>query len=243
MRAVTLSLILASSPLLPHGADAAIVVTYRGDGENVLYPHEVGATDFDINGDGTDDYRFSSNGFFASLDTFGSNRVSAFIDQTGFYSHQIVPVGFGFQIGPTSSFPYFSLAGAWHSANEVPNYTNGFLLGYGTSGFMQFEDSHIGVEFWADDGIHYGWIQYTGFSVAQFPVYSPEGMLLGYIQGIDQPGGLVDSWAWETEPGVPIFAGQIPEPAPCVQLCIGLATMLAGRHRKPRQNKSLLTGY
>lgn len=241
MRATTLSLILASAPLLPHGADAAVVVTYRGNSPNVLPLGLTGATQFDINGDGTDDFRFLSNGFFASLDTLGDNRVSAFIDETGFYSHQIVPVEFGYQIGPSSTFPYFGLPGTWHSADEVPTYTSGFLLGYDTSGFMQFSSSYIAVEFRADDGIHYGWIQYTGFGVAQVPILGPNGEILGYTMGINQPGGFVDSWGWETEPGVPILAGQIPEPTQSVLIWIGLATMLARRHRNPRPNRLPVT--
>lgn len=231
MRHITLILVLASVPLLPRGADAAVVVTYRGDNPNVLPVVNTGTTLFDIDGDGTADFRFLSNGFFASLDTLGDNRVSAFIDETGFYSHQIVPVEFGYQIGPSSSFPYIALPGAWHSADEVPTYTSGFLLGYHTSGFMQFADAYIAVEFRTDDRIHYGWIRYTGFGVAQVPIVGPNGEILGYTTRINQPGGFVDSWGWETEPGVPIFAGQIPEPSQSVLLCIGLATLLARRHR------------
>lgn len=222
MRAITLSLILASAPLLPPGADAAVVVTYRGNNPNVLPLGLTGTTRFDINGDGTDDLRFTSNGFFASLNTLGDNRVSAFIDTTGFYTPQVVPASLGMEIGASSSFPYFSLPGAWHSGADSGS-PNGLLLGYDTSGFMQFSNAHIAVEFRADDGIHYGWIQYMGFSVA-----TPFA--------INTPGGFVDSWGWETEPGVPIFAGQVPEPTQSVLLWIGLATMLARRHRKARHN-------
>jgi hypothetical protein len=226
MRADTLSMILASALLLPNGADAAVVVTYRGNNPNVLPLGLTGATQFDINGDGTDDFRFLSNGFFASLDTLGDNRVSAFIDATGFYDPQVVPISLGMEIGAPSSFPYFSLPGAWQSGADSGS-PNGLLLGYDTSGFMQFSNAYIAVEFGAGDGIHYGWIQYTGFSVAK-PF------------AINTPGGFVDSWGWETEPGVPIFAGQVPEPTQSVLLCISLATMPARRHGSPRHNKARL---
>ena len=90
---------------------------------------------------------------------------------------------------------------------------------------MQFSNAYIAVEFGADDGIHYGWIQYMGFSVAK-PF------------AINTPGGFVDSWGWETAPGVPIFGGQVPEPTQRVLLCIGLTTILARRHRKVGHNKA-----
>ena len=176
-----------------------------------------GVTPFDINADGIFDFQFSSNGLFASFDTYGTNRASAFIDPTLFYEHQIVPVTFGVEIGANSSFPYTSLPGAWHSASEIP-YPPGFLLGYATSGFMQYARAYIAVEFLAADGIHYGWIQYEGFSVAR-PL------------ALNTPGGFVDSWGWETQPNTPIFAGQTPEPSRVVYLLLGMTPLLRRRRR------------
>lgn len=207
-------------PPLPKAA-AAVVVTYRGSNPNVLPVFLTGATPFDINADGVNDLLFNSNGLFASLDTYGSTRISAFIDLTGFYSHQVIPVSMGAEIGPGSSFDYTdpfvpgfgNIPGAWHSADEVPTYTSGFLLGYSNSGFMQYANGYIGIEFMAADGIHYGWIQYEGFAVAQVPLYGLNGEIIGYTMGIrEAQGGFVNSWAWETTPNMPIMAGSVPEP-------------------------------
>lgn len=207
-------------------AVAAVVVTYRGSNPPPLLPGLTGTVPFDMNADGIFDFQFHCNGFFAAFDTFGTNRASAFIDLTEFYEHQIVPVSLGAEIGPSSLFPYLDpvfpgfglLPGAWHSGDEIPTYVAGFNLGYATSGFMQYSNAYIGVEFMAADGIHYGWIQYEGFSVAR-PL------------AINTPGGWVNSWGWETEPNKPIFAGQVPEPSRAMLLLLGILSIFHRRRR------------
>lgn len=210
---------LALLPSLDQAA-AAVVVTYRGSSPPVLEPSRVSYTPFDINSDGTFDLLFINNGFFASLDTYGSNRVSASIDSTEFYDPQIVPVSLGAEISPLSDFPYSSfVVGAWHGADELNGYESGFLLGYANSGFMQYANGYIGVEFMAADGLHYGWIQYEGFSVAR-PF------------AINEPGGWVNSWAYESEPNTPIFAGSVPEPSRMLFLLAGTFALICRRSRQ-----------
>ena len=224
----TFAVIFAGLIALPplHEAAAAVVVTYRGSSPNPFSPNNNFANvPFDINADGTADFLFTSNLFFASFDTLGTNRVAAFIDPTEFYVHQVIPVSFGAEIGPGSAFPYVDpvfpgfgdLPGAWHSGDEIA-YPAGFLLGYDTSGFMQYSNAYIGVEFMAADGIHYGWIQYQGFSVA-FPF------------AINVPGGWVNSWGYETQPNTPLFAGQVPELSRAVFLLLGITSLFFRRRR------------
>lgn len=237
----TLAAILICLTTLPplHKAVAAVVVTYRDSNQSPLLPGQTGTVPFDINADGVFDFQFHSNGFFAAFDTYGTNRVSAFIDLTEFYVHQIVPVSLGAEIGPESAFPYLDpvfpgfglLPGAWHSGDEIPSYVAGFNLGYATSGFMQYSNAYIGVEFMAADGIHYGWIKYTGFSVYQFPVFGPNGELLGYVNGVNEPGGVVNQWAYESTPNTPIFAGALPEPSRTMLLLLGIFSLLHRRRR------------
>jgi hypothetical protein len=73
---------------------------------------------------------------------------------------------------------------------------------------MQSQDAYIGVEFDIDGDTHYGWIQYTGFYVAEFTFFSPDGPVT--VIGANVLGGFINSWGFESEPGVPIIAG-IPE--------------------------------
>lgn len=226
MRVLAASLIFLGTLPPLHEAAAAVVVTYRGSNANPFSPNNTPAyVPFDINADGIFDFTFESNAFYASFGTFGSNRVSSFIDPTEFYVHQIVPVPIGAEIASTSSFPYVdpffpgfgALPGTLHAGSEI-SYPDGFLLGYATSGFMQYSNAYIAVEFTSADGIHYGWIQYQGFSVA-------------YPFAINVPGGWVNSWAWETTPGVPIIAGSVPEPARSTLIFAGIATLLCRRRR------------
>ncbi|MBL9182852.1 MAG: hypothetical protein JNN17_11990 [Verrucomicrobiaceae bacterium] len=226
-------------PPLPKAA-AAVVVTYRGSNPNVLPVFLTGATPFDINADGINDLLFTSNGLFAALQTYGTNRISAFVDLSGFYSPQVVPAALGSEIGPGSSFDYAdpfvpgfgNIPGRWHHGTDSGS-PNGFLLGYSNSGFMQYANGYIGIEFMAADGIHYGWIQYEGFAVAQVPLYGLNGEILGYTQGISgAQGGFVNSWGWETAPNMPIIAGSVPEPG---RVALSIFAFISSFLRRKRQ--------
>lgn len=195
--------------LLPWNSEAAVIVDYRGDDPNLLAPGAILTSPFDINSDGAVDFTFLQNGIFSSLTSTGNNRYVGFIDPTGFYSEQVVPVQAGRILGTGVSFEL----GGWYRGDEI-GVGSGFLLGYDTSGFMQFADAYIGVEFSADDGVHYGWIHYVGFSVAK-----PFAISLN--------GGFIDSWAWESEPGKAIVAGVIPEPT--IPLLFVVGSLVARR--------------
>ena len=192
---------------------AAVVVGYRGDAPNMLGPGRIMNSPFDINSDGTVDFVFQGHGIFSTLTSEGDNRYTGFIDATGFYSDQVVPIQAGTILGSDTSFTL----GGWYRGDESGS-PIGFLLGYDTSGFMQFADAYIGVEFQAEDGIHYGWIHYVGFSVAK-PF------------SINLNGGFIDSWAWETEPGKAIIAGLIPEPSPALLAAGGVVLLFSRRKR------------
>lgn len=199
--------------------EGAVVVTYRGDSPNTFdylpFPSDV---DFDVNSDGLADYRFLSDGSFVALiQSYGSNRFISTLSTGKDVGGDVAPVESGSIIGIDSSM----LSGGWH--HHTDNVGNPALsTGYGlNSGAMQmqFADAYIGVEFAAADGIHYGWIQYVGYS-------HPEKGLGHYL-----PGGSIDSWAWETRPGVPITAGAIPEPSATLLFLVASLAMLC-RNRK-----------
>lgn len=210
--------------------EASVVVTYRGDAPNPMTLDEYqDYSPFDINGDGVPDFIFSRGPFFASFLSEGQNRFVGImpppVEAGGhiwYPSNQVVPLPEGTYIGSNATFP---LNGDWHHHTESfgGEDATGFLLGYADSGLMQLSDAYIGVEFSIDDNIHFGWIHYVGFSVAEFVFNSPEGPIT--FVGIDSPGGFVDSWAYNSIPGEPIRAGEVPEPA-TVALLSGLAALL-----------------
>ncbi len=206
---------------------ASIVVTYRGDEPNVFDLRTIGPRPFDISGNGTPDFVFLSGSFFASLLSEGDNRFVGRLGQTFEVDNitwttdsQVIPLPKGTEIGSEASFP---LDGEWHHHTDSGGSdSTGFLLGYASSGLMQLSNAYIGVEFMIDENVHYGWIHYEGFSVSE------------YFR-IDSPGGWVNSWAYNSVPGEPIYAGQIPEPRTYALLAgllvLGIAAGVRGRRR------------
>ncbi len=215
--------------LLPTWAEAAVVVTYRGDAPNTFTfdPPFITDTDFDVNADGIADYRFVGDFLVAAMQSYGDNRFISVLSTPPNRGGNLVPVHAGSIIGADTSL----LVGEWHRHTDNlsnPLLGTGYGLGNGPSP-MQFADAYIGVEFATANGIHYGWIQYTGYS---HPVNG--------LPAMPVPGGVINSWAWETQPGVPIIAGAIPEPS-TVAYIGGSTFLLWQRNANTRkQNKALL---
>jgi hypothetical protein len=206
--------------LLALRAGAAVVVTYRGDAPNTFdylpLPSDV---DFDVNSDGISDFRFLSDGnFVAALQSYGSNRFISTLSVPPNLGGDAYPVELGSIIGSDTS----SLSGDWHHHTDnlpIPLLSSGFGLNSGPES-LQFSDAYIGVEFMAADGIHYGWIQYVGYS---HPVKG-----LGHYL----PGGFIDSLGWETRPGVSIVAGAIPEPSTMILVVVSAISLMQRRRKK-----------
>ncbi len=70
----------------------------------------------------------------------------------------------------------------------------------------------IGLEFRAQDGIHYGYFDISA--------------------GRGYAGITLYGWAWETEPGKAIFAGQVPEPSSWILAGVATASLLLLRRRE-----------
>ncbi len=75
----------------------------------------------------------------------------------------------------------------------------------------------LGVEFWEDDQVYYGWLEV-------------DTETLGPIVN----GGYINRWAYNSVPGEPIYAGQIPEPR-TYALILGalVAGLVAMKRRLP----------
>jgi hypothetical protein len=218
-------LLFYSLLLLPlFEAGAVVVVTYRGDDPNIfpVAPPNAASGSLDINDDGVDDFLFWRDaGLVVGMQAHGTNRFISTLSTGSDVGGNISPVYYGSILGPDT----VSLGGDWHHHTD----------NRGSSGFglftMQSEDAYIGVEFDIDGNTHYGWIQYTGFYVAEFTFISPDGPVT--VIGADVLGGFINSWGYETEPGVPIVVG-IPEPSTySLILLIGLAVI--GRRTRKQQ--------
>jgi hypothetical protein len=73
---------------------------------------------------------------------------------------------------------------------------------------------YVGVQFEIGGNTHYGWVE------VEVP-----------FRGVN--GGTIRSFAYETQPGVPILAGAVPEPSALLLLTSGLALPLCRRWRRP----------
>lgn len=172
---------------------------------------------YDIDGNGTIDFTFIGDPSTASLRTERANRLVIVVDP---------PPNLG---GPVASLPFGYLIAnnlldsriRWTSSDIVDGYVSPdefvgtsiiqvFFSGHNT----QFtERSVIGIEFEADDGIHYGY-----FDISPAPFIAPRITLHG--------------WAWETQPGVPILAGRVPEPSAVILAGVATVSLLLRRRRE-----------
>ena len=75
--------------------------------------------------------------------------------------------------------------------------------GVGCFGNFRGGRDYLGIEFKISGGTHYGWMQIES---SRFTT-----------------GALIIDWAYESEPGIGIFAGQIPEPSAALLTLIGLS--------------------
>jgi hypothetical protein len=221
--------------LHPFEAGAEIVAFFRGDNPNIfpVAPPNAASGSLDIDDDGANDFLFFRDaGFVAGIQGYGSNRVISTLAVSPDQGTYVSPVFLGSILGPDTS----TLSGDWHHhTDNVSNPSLGFT--YSVLNTMQSEDAYIGVEFGIGESTHYGWIQYTGFYVAEFTFFSPDGPIT--VIGVDELGGFINSWGYETEPGVPIVVG-IPEPSTwCIPFLTGLA-VIGRRSRKNRGTTSRL---
>lgn len=201
----------------------ATVVTIALPEPQLLYDDLLGSyAPFDIDGNGSIDFTFGYSFSYVGLRTERANRLV------------IVPspppnIG-GYVANLPSSFPIASDLGSsdivWISSDPSDNYVSpgeiAFasivqVLSTGTFSFFNGREA-IGIEFESDLGTHYGYFDIDAGS--------------GYA------GVTLYGWAYETQPGVPIMTGQVPEPSISVLFSIGLVALIA--RRKPRQHRKLL---
>ncbi len=196
----------------------------------------------DLNVDGTSDLRFNRDFVGAELLPTGSNRIIAVTatatDGSGTLGGAVSPVEAGSILGGAPEV----LAGGWQSAADIagspfilgvvfagrPDFTDPAVIARLKHDFvgMQLSDAYIGVEFQAEDGVHYGWVRYTGFPFVKIPAFDLDGQPMGFFDNFNTPGGLISAWAYETEPGKAIIAGAVPEPGTSLLLAIASLALL-----------------
>ena len=175
-------------------------------------------TPFDVDGNGTMDFSFAAFFTEVALRTERSNRLVINVSPPPDLGGPVASLNSTFVIGPSlldSNVRWTSsdILGGYVSQDEFE--FSSIIQVYFSGSSTQFtERSAIGIEFEAEDGIHYGY-----FDISPFSRIAPRIILHG--------------WAWETEPGKAILAGQVPEPSSLLLLASGACIALSRRRRNP----------
>ena len=177
----------------------------------------------DLNSDGITDFTFSTDPSYVALRTELANRAIIRLDGGHDIGGPITPLESGYAIGsallPGSNWPLL-----WASSDFLGGYVspgeNSFtgIVSVLTSGSStDFRGrAPIGVEFAAADGLHYGYLD-----ISAGPGYG---------------GFTFYGWAYESQPGVPIVAGAVPEPSSLLLASSGLLAVASKRWRNARRS-------
>jgi hypothetical protein len=190
-------------------------------------------TFLDINHDGVNDFIFNNYFSFGSADLTVTGAIpglgGAFVLGQSAYAS---PLMRGANIGPAAHFSPSSTSVGVERGFHV-GYPNEKL--YGPWGGNP-KNRYLGVRFWIDGQIHYGWILFTMLT-----------------QPVGAWAPTITAYAYETEPNKPILAGTAEKPTAEVQLPeniqnqggASLGMLAAGTHGLPlwRRREASISNY
>jgi len=162
----------------------------------MYYSPAGGSYTIDIDGDGAADYVLLSDISGAYLAPQGNNGVI-------WDGNNVAAINQGDIISssPSALNPYY----AWFTTVHGPNVAIGgqavFDGQYFYSGNFSGKDAFIGLRFQSGGNIYFGWIEVAN--------------------NVNIASGQVLGWAYETTPGTPIVAGQVPEPSTVALVILG----------------------
>jgi hypothetical protein len=197
-------------------AHAAVVVTALSDPLFLRDEFFGSYHPVDVDGNGSTDFTFGYNPGFVGLRTEAANRVIFSPDPPPNLGGPVASLSHGFRVQSTLESSTFS----WRSSDLLGGFVspgeNAFasiVHALSTGSSTDFNGrGYIGVEFESTLGTHYGYLD----------IEAGPG-----FDGITFYG-----WAYETQPGAPIFAGQVPEPSVLVLAEIAAVSFLLRRRRK-----------
>lgn len=170
-------------------------------------PDELFSLDVDVNG--TIDFSLAANSYhFSGIQRKNDGRYLINPSPPPNIGGYVAALDAGYLIEPnaeTISEEWFGLSG-WDTLISIWD--------TGAAGNFYEQHGYIGLEFEAEDGTHYGWLE---------------------IEGLTHSSSIrVYGWAYESMPGVGIVAGAVPEPSSVVLFTIGAIGVWTLRKRKNR---------
>lgn len=162
-------------------------------------------TPLDMNLDGLDDFIFSASVSFVGVHPETANQYLIYPSPPPNIGGPVEPLPDGFEIGPNSGDGELD----WYGSTGYSTLIQ--CLSGTCAGRFKGQHAYMGVEFDIAGGTHYGWVD---LYVAE---YGPYAEIYG--------------WAYETEAGVPIIAGAVPEPSTIILFAAGAAAILLSRRK------------
>lgn len=193
--------------LLVSQAMASSDIVWSGEQNIEMGPGILSLLLVDVNSDGANDLSYS---FFMDFTVTPQNGGSVTVSpQPPFGILDAVPLAANTLIGTGNQWgsDTYSLI-AWRT---VPDFG---LMGAGS--WLQVTSGYLGVSVSAADGIHYGWVRMT-------------------VSG-DYPYAVIHDWAYESQSGVSILAGVVPEPSTIGLMLLGSGVVIITTWRRRRQN-------
>lgn len=186
------------------GKSAYADIVWHQPSEPVRMQTLTGKTyNFDVDFNGSADFSFRSNGATFWIEQFGDNGVLGHGVQPPDAGVDVANLGGGYVVG---ILPSEGLS--WSTAPDWGSFSSCMSPGCIGSWLPPFDKGYFGVRFDIQGSTHFGWVYLdNNFS------------FLG--------GGDIIEWAYESEPGLPIVAGLIPESSTGALFAVGIVILRA----------------
>jgi len=150
----------------------------------------------DLDSNGTIDFTLAAGNYhFSGIHPENQNKCLILPSPPPNIGGPVAALDPGYLIGSSTE----SSPEEWFSSESYSGLI--LIVDSGTAGEFYNHRGYIGLEFEAEDGVHYGWLDIEGRS--------------------SRSSIVVLGWAYETTPGVGIVAGAVPEPSSMILFIIG----------------------
>jgi len=210
MKRIVQALLFSFICLTKSNARAGMIIHFRPD-EPIHMQSLTGKTyDFDLDFNGVIDFLLRSDGATFWIQQQGDNAVLGFDIPPPDLGMDVAPLDGGELIDASPTDPLL-----WGTAPDGALFSS--CMDVGCIGlWLPQHGTHEGyfrVQFEIEDAMHYGWVY-----------------LDNTFAGLG--GGDIIEWAYQSEAGVPIFAGAIPEPTTLTLFGTGTIALALTRRKK-----------